>query len=89
MDLKAMLNVQLLNQLIKREIIFFLNTRAHPFMNYSQLTAPWIALPFGLQAAALSLQPDYIIDELNRNTKASSACPMCISFFNKGHNTFA
>ena len=79
---------QFRRQLVNRQIRSGRNPANHPIPHICQLAAPGIALRLWFKRTGLALEPNHVIDELDRNTQAIRCRRMRAATLNKRHSTF-
>ena len=79
---------QFRGQLVNRQIGLRRDPALDPTLYTSQFAAPGIALKFRRERAGLALEPNHVVDELDRNAQPSRRLGMRAALFDKPHGTF-
>ena len=89
MHLHAAVGGQFCRQLINREIGPDGEPMLRPILDAGELASPRIALPFWREPSGLTLEPNHVIDELDRNAKPTCRLGMRIALLDKCHGARA
>ncbi len=85
MHLQPVLRSQFSGQLVNRQIGPHRDPALHPALYTGQFTAPGITLRFGRKRTGLALEPNHIVDELDRNAQPPRRLGMCAALLDKPH----
>ena len=88
MHLHPLLCGQFRGQLVNRQIGLRRDPALHPAFYIGQLAAPGIALRFRCERAGLALEPNHVVDELDRNAQPPRRIGMRNALFHKPNGTF-
>ena len=89
MHIQPMLCGQFSGQLVNRQIGPCRDPALHPAPYTGQLAAPGIALRFRRKRTGLALEPNHVVDELDRNAQPLRRLGMRNALFHKPNGTFA
>jgi hypothetical protein len=89
MDMHAAVGGQFCRQFIDREIGPDGEPTLRPILDAGELATPRIALPFWREPSSLTLEPNHVIDELDRNAKPPRRLGMRVALLDKCYSTHA
>ena len=73
-------------KVVNRQIGLRRDPALHPVLYTGQFTAPGITLRFGRKRAGLTLEPNHVVDKLDRNAQPPRRLGMCAALLDKPHS---
>jgi hypothetical protein len=83
-----MFRAQLRRQFVNRQAGLRRDPAPHPVTHVGQLAATRVALRLRLKRTSLALEPNHIIDELDRNAQPPGCLNVRVSLFYKSDGAF-